>query len=224
MFSGSTAFFNNCTFPVVYPATPISHSYSSGNSIAVFTKINGVIGNNMIRSQLWNAYTSTSLVYGSSSFSWIIATFNNFVNVRIPANVKLTTVLCKANRQVTVKIWMRRNDALLTGKLLCTGGQIGGVNTDVSSSLTTTNAWEELAISFTPNEDGAVNIYAQTWWAGSTSYLVYVDKDISIAGSARLGENIDVGFSMWGPQTNIHIDMCPPLMSGLSNKETALVF
>jgi hypothetical protein len=92
--------------------------------------------------------------------------------------LSLAKVACAANSLVTVKAWMRRDNSGLTMRLVCKGGQIAGVANDVTASVTTTNAWEEETITFTPTETGVVEITAEAW--GGTTFSGWVD-DLTIS-------------------------------------------
>jgi hypothetical protein len=95
-----------------------------------------------------------------------------------PIPLSLAKVACSANNLVTIKAWMRRDNAGLTMRLVCKGGQIAGVASDVVSALSTTNAWEEETITFTPTETGVVEITAEAW--GGTTFSGWVD-DMTIS-------------------------------------------
>ncbi len=104
----------------------------------------------------------------ASGISWKIQpTHSSIRHSRNPVALSLAKVACAANSLVTVKAWMRRDNSGLTLRLVCKGGQIAGVPQDVIASVTTTNAWEEQAITFTPTEIGVVEITAEAW-GGST--------------------------------------------------------
>jgi len=69
---------------------------------------------------------------------------------------------------------MYRTNTGLTARLMCKGGQIAGVATDVSTAMTAAaTTWEEVTITFTPTEIGVVEILAECW--GGTTYSLYVD-------------------------------------------------
>jgi hypothetical protein len=63
-------------------------------------------------------------------------------------------------------------------QLVCKGGQIAGVPTDVISTLTTTGTWEEETITFTPTEQGVVEILAYAY--GGSTFNGWVD-DMTIS-------------------------------------------
>jgi hypothetical protein len=96
-----------------------------------------------------------------------------------PVTLSLAKVACAANSLVTVKAWMRRSNTGLTMRLVCKGGQIAGVTSDVVSAMTAAaDTWEELTITFTPTEVGVVEITAEAW--GGTTFSGWVD-DMTIS-------------------------------------------
>ena len=75
---------------------------------------------------------------------------------------------------------MRKTNATgITGVLVCRGGQIAGVDSDVTQAMSNTaNAYEQVTITFTPTAAGVVEI--EVWAYGGTAYSVYVD-DFSVS-------------------------------------------
>jgi hypothetical protein len=115
----------------------------------------------------------------ASGISWKIQpTSTIYWNSVRPVVLSLAKVACSANNLVTIKAWMRRDNAGLTMRLVCRGGQIAGVASDVIASVTTTDAWEEETITFTPTEVGVVEIIAEAW--GGTTFSGWVD-DMTIS-------------------------------------------
>jgi len=96
-----------------------------------------------------------------------------YVNAGSPILLKLGTVVCAASSAVTVTARMQRSNTGLTMRLICPGGQITGVSTDVSSDMTAAaDAWETVSITFTPTKAGAVDIYAHAF--GGSTFSGYV--------------------------------------------------
>lgn len=114
----------------------------------------------------------------ASGISWKLQPTSTNRSSTYPLDLSLAKVAVAANSLVTVKAWMRRDNSGLTMRLVCKGGQIAGVSSDVTSSVTTTNAWEELTITFTPTEAGVVEITAEAW--GGTTFSGWVD-DMTIS-------------------------------------------
>jgi hypothetical protein len=122
--------------------------------------------------------SATDQRHTASGISWKIqpASFNR--SSAWPIVLSLAKVACSANNLVTIKAWMYRDNAGLTMRLVCKGGQLAGVASDVIASVTTTNAWEEETITFTPTETGVVEITAEAW--GGTTFSGWVD-DMTIS-------------------------------------------
>ena len=122
--------------------------------------------------------SATDQRHTASGISWKIQPTSTERTSAWPVILSLAKVACSANNLVTVKAWMRRDNSGLTMRLVCKGGQIAGVANDVTASVTTTNAWEELTITFTPTEIGVVEITAEAW--GGTTLSGWVD-DLTIS-------------------------------------------
>jgi hypothetical protein len=114
----------------------------------------------------------------ASGISWKIQPTSTSRSSAWPVVLSLAKVACAANSLVTVKAWMHRDNSGLEMRLVCKGGQIAGVANDVTASVTTTNAWEEETITFTPTEVGVVEITAEAW--GGTTFSGWVD-DMTIS-------------------------------------------
>ena len=122
--------------------------------------------------------SATDQRHTASGISWKIQPISAIRTSNRPVTLSLAKVACAANSLVTIKAWMRRDNAGLTMRLVCKGGQIAGVTSDVTASVTTTNAWEELTITFTPTETGVVEITAEAW--GGITFSGWVD-DLTIS-------------------------------------------
>ena len=115
----------------------------------------------------------TSVVDSPATTSWLMRPTNTRTSAINPVRLKLGTVVCAANSLVTVTARMRRDNTGLTMRLVCPGGQISGVSSDVTSDMTAAaNTWETVTITFTPTKAGAVDIYAYAF--GGTTYSGYV--------------------------------------------------
>jgi hypothetical protein len=117
----------------------------------------------------------------ASGISWKIQPTSTNRSASWPVTLSLAKVACAANSLVTIKAWMRRSNTGLTMRLVCKGGQIAGVTSDVVDSMTAAaDTWEELTITFTPTEVGVVEITAEAW--GGTTFSGWVD-DLTISQS-----------------------------------------
>lgn len=139
-----------------------------------------VPGANRIEMEGGTILSATDQRHTASGISWKIQPTNSTTrNSLRPVILSLAKVACGASSLVTVKAWMRRNNTGLTMRLVCKGGQISGVASDVISAMTAAaDTWEELTITFTPSVAGVVEITAEAW--GGTTYSGWVD-DMTIS-------------------------------------------
>jgi hypothetical protein len=123
--------------------------------------------------------SATDQRHTASGISWKLQPTSSVTRTSIrPVVLSLTKVACSANNLVTIKAWMYRDNSGLTMRLVCKGGQLAGVASDVVSAVSTTSAWEEETITFTPTETGVVEITAEAW--GGTTFSGWVD-DMTIS-------------------------------------------
>jgi hypothetical protein len=124
--------------------------------------------------------SATDQRHTASGISWKLQpTSTTNRNALYPVILSLAKIACAANSMVTVKAWMRRTNTDLTMRLVCKGGQIAGVDTDVVDSMTAAaNTWAEQTITFTPTEVGVVEITAEAY--GGSTFSGWVD-DMTIS-------------------------------------------
>jgi hypothetical protein len=138
-----------------------------------------VAGNHKIFSQIGLVSSATDQRNTASGVSWKLQPTDTLCYSGKPLRLKLATVACAANSLVTIKAWMRRSNTGLTMRLVCKGGQIAGVDTDVVDSMTAAaDTWAEQTITFTPTEVGVVEIIAEAF--GGTTFSGWVD-DLTIS-------------------------------------------
>lgn len=121
-------------------------------------------------------HTASGISWKMSSASaptvWAAATMNN------PLVLPVAKIACNASTLVTAKVWVYRTSTDLVTKFVCPGNQIAGVSADVSTTAAgAINTWEELTITFTPTQQGVVELEVQCYGASAS---VYVD-DFSVS-------------------------------------------
>jgi hypothetical protein len=127
----------------------------------------------------WIFYTygtvnqQTSVVDSPATTAWKMSPTTTSATSVYPIPLRLGTVVCGASTLVTVTARMRRTSTGLTMRLVCPGGQISGVASDVSADMTAAaNTWETVTITFTPTKAGGVDIYAYAF--GGSTFSGYV--------------------------------------------------
>jgi hypothetical protein len=169
------AYFRNC---LINETTEVSSLVVSTN-IAVFSnKHDQTVDNHKIFITGGLISSATDQRKTASGISWKMQPTSTTRDSFFPLTLSLAKVACSANNLVTIKAWMYRDNSGLTMRLVCKGGQLAGIASDVVSALSTTNAWEEETLTFTPTETGVVEITAEAW--GGTTFSGWVD-DMTIS-------------------------------------------
>jgi len=150
---------------------------TTGTGIQTYTfseKHDGTLNNDIIYMNGAGSLISksTDQLHGSSNYSWKFQPTSSTITSSNAMNLPVIHIACNANAQVTVNAWFRATHANCVGKLIIKGGQVAGVSSDVSDTMTVAaNTWEQLTIQFTPTEKGVVEIQAQFYTTdGVTTY------------------------------------------------------
>ncbi|MFA5753475.1 MAG: right-handed parallel beta-helix repeat-containing protein [Bacteroidales bacterium] len=123
--------------------------------------------------------SEATIRHTDSGIAWRLDPTSTNRSSSYPLDLSIAKVAVGANALVTIKAWFRRSNTGITGKLVCKGRQIAGVDDDVTASITAAaDTWQELNISFTSSEAGVVEIEAYAY--GGTTYTVFVD-DLTIS-------------------------------------------
>lgn len=140
-----------------------------------FEKHDGTTDNHRIDYNGSLIVASTAQRHTASGISWKFSPVStSLVSQYQPMELSIAKVAVGASALVTATVWVYRTNTGLTMKLVCKGGQIAGVTSDVSASASgSINTWEQLTITFTPTEIGAVEFVMQVY--GGTTYDGYVD-------------------------------------------------
>lgn len=133
---------------------------------AYFNNLSGVSGvKDRIYTDGAQAQSQTTTVHGTSTYAWQITISATNRTAYYPFELLLTRFAVAANKLVTVKCWIRRDDTTsLVAKLTCKGGQLPGIPDDVTVTASgAIDTWKEETITFTPTAAGAVEIIAQVY-------------------------------------------------------------
>lgn len=154
-------------------------NYGNCNSRISSINHDNTSGNYIIATDYGIIRPQTSVRYSNNGYAWSLAPTNSlFRNSNYPLDLKIATIAVSANAQVTIKAWVRRTSLSLTMGLRIKGRQIAGVNNDITSYMTAAaDTWQQITISFTPTEAGAVDILAECW--GGSIFTGYID-DLTI--------------------------------------------
>lgn len=136
-------------------------------------KHDGVNGNTQIFCDGGLISLQAAVVHGAATSAWKFSPTSTERNQYYPLNLPIAQIAVAANALVTVTAWFRRSNSALTSKLVCKGGQLAGVASDVVASMVAAaDTWEQLTLTFTPTEAGVIEIEAQFY--GGSTYNGYV--------------------------------------------------
>lgn len=94
----------------------------------------------------------------TQSLKFTMNSFNMFPSYA-PARFSVSKVACFANKTITFKLWVQRTTQNVQNGLAVYSGLVAGI-VDTFVLGTAANAtWEQLIISFTPTEDGVVEVW-----------------------------------------------------------------
>lgn len=110
--------------------------------------------------------------------SWKVSPLNtDLVTSTFPTRKSLVKVACKGGQQRTVNVWLMRDNLGLTLGLMTLQGYIAGVDTQRVPMTGPISTWQQVAITFTPTEDGMVEIWGYAY--GGTTFNGWF-SDVSV--------------------------------------------
>lgn len=167
-----------CIGTTLSSTTPYS-IWEPGVSQIKFQKYGNVANDHRHYYEYGSVLTDTTIRKTATGISWKISpTSTKYVTEDFPMVLPVGRVAVNASSLVTAKVWVYRTNTAITAKLVCKGGQIAGVSSDVVDTANgSASTWEELSITFTPSEDGVIDLEVQVF--GGTTHSVYVD-DLSV--------------------------------------------
>jgi len=160
---------------LIAEATEVSGYTDFANSRIFSNKHDQTADNHWIFTDGGTINSQTTIRKTASGVAWKLSPTSSNRSSTYPLDVSIAKIAVAANALVTVKCWFYKSSAAgITAKLVCRGGQIAGVASNVEATAADVlNTWEELTITFTPTEAGVVEIEA--WAYGGTAESVYVD-------------------------------------------------
>ena len=115
----------------------------------------------------------TTPVHGTATRSYRhVPTTNTFSG--IPFIQPLQPFAVNGSALVTFKIWVRRTNTNVEGRVRLKGWVTPGVDADVTATITAAaNTWEELTVTCTPSAAGVVQIDLESYALGNLTGTVY---------------------------------------------------
>jgi len=152
-----------------------------GNSYLFSHNHDNTAGNHWIFTDGGTINAQATTRHTASGIAWTLTPASTRISTYL-LYFKVAKIACAANALVTVKIWMIKGHATnVAGKLVCRGGQLAGVPSDVTATKADDTSWEELTITFTPTEAGVIEIEVWAYYVAGASTVTVDDMTISQA-------------------------------------------
>ena len=188
MSSGADIQIHNSTIDnVVYESYPhtINNFGSMYNGRLCFRNYNGVANDHRIITDGGCIKSETTVRHSTDGIAWKIQpkrehTGSSAQNARTntdeaPYNIKIASLFVNANKLVTVKAFLRRDNTGITARIASRFKYSPfTVSSDQVSTMTAAvDTWEEVTLTFTPIDSGEANIFFEAF--GGNSYNAYID-------------------------------------------------
>ncbi len=134
----------------------------------------GNSNNNIIYFNGGTISTDTTTTQSGSGFSWRFnPTSTTLVYDAIPLKLSIAKIACRANKLVTVRGYVRRDNTELTIRMRVPAYQLAGVSETTAIITASANTWEQITLTFTPTEQGVIEVFAEAW--GGTTRSGWID-------------------------------------------------
>jgi hypothetical protein len=129
------------------------------SSVVRVTAANGVRWDNRVYTQAHTQTVTSSVAHGTAPYSVMLTAVNYQYSHDLPRQVRLARVACLSGKTVTFITWVLRSSPNITAGLRTWRGCVAGVGDITVTGVATSGTWEQLALTFTPTEDGVVDVF-----------------------------------------------------------------
>lgn len=157
-------------------------SMSAGSNVRALSQRDGAVADvHVITTDGGTIISATDQRHTASGISWKFRPTSTTRNSIYPLRLSVAKVAVASGGLVTINIWTRRDNTNIAGMLLLPGGQIAGAGGDLTVSCAPTiNTWVQSGdLTFTPTEDGVVEVFFLAWDGVGTTNSFWID-DVSI--------------------------------------------
>lgn len=168
--------------PSIGEATPTGNANQGGDGWILASRWNGVANDHRQYGEGANIFSDASTRHTASGLAWKCSITATNRGSDHPARQTIAKIACTAGVAKSVQIWARRDNTNINGLLMVRGGQVAGIpETSISINPSTLNTWEQSsALTFTPTEDGVVEVEWHTYDGVGTTNNFWVD-DVSVS-------------------------------------------
>lgn len=169
---------NNCLLP---ESTEFQAMTAFRDAYLFSQKHDQTANNHLITTDGGTIVSATDQRNTASGISWKFRPTSTNRNAGYPLHMAVARVACSANALVTISIATRRDNTNINGILKVKGGQIAGVNSDVSVACAPSiNTWASSGnLTFTPTEAGVVEVTFEVYDGVGTTNNFWIDDFVS---------------------------------------------
>jgi hypothetical protein len=169
----------NCLLPESTPFSALSAL--AGNQYIYSQKHNQIADNHLITTDGGVITSAVDQRHSPSGIAWKFRPTSTNRSSAYPLRLSVAKIACAANATVSVAIWTRRDNANIKGQLFVAGGQLTGMPNDLAVDCTpTVNTWAQSdTLSFTPTENGVVEVVFRVWDGVGATNNFWID-DLSV--------------------------------------------
>ena len=139
----------------------------------------GTAGNNVIRTDGGTIKSQTTTRHTASGVAWQLSPTDTKRDSNYPLSLSVAKVAVNASSLVTITAYLQYSSSTnLVAQLRIPANSLGGVgSSDLTAQVSAaSNTWQQLTLTFTPTEQGVVEVFCDTWIInGGTTDSAYID-------------------------------------------------
>lgn len=164
----------NCNLP---ESTAFGNFTNFARQVAYSQKHSQTADNHLITTDGGTIISATDQRHTASGISWKFRPTSTNRGAAYPLILSVAKIKVTSGVTSNIAIWTRRDNTNIQGQLIVEGGQVAGVEADVTVSCAPSiNTWTQSStLSITPTEDGAVEVKFYCWDGTGTSNNMWID-------------------------------------------------
>lgn len=124
--------------------------------------------------------TTTGKLHTSPGIAWEFDVTAPARASNYPVMEKLASIAVKANKLVTVSVWVLKDHATNIGAaIFCRGSQLPGVDSDITVTKASDTSYQQLTMTFTPTQYGVITIEAKVWYVAGYNAVYFDDLSVT---------------------------------------------
>lgn len=145
--------------PILGDATVCLYGTLSGQVIRC-TNVAGNAWDSRVYTRAVTQTMTQGTVHGATAQSLSLQLNDYLGFIGLPYTARIGRVACVANKTVTFSTWMRRSTQFVNAGIMVQAGSVAGIVDAQAQGVAANATWEQVTLSFTPTENGVVDVFA----------------------------------------------------------------